>query len=33
MPEPTTKKIRFLAAAVINVADNGKLAAKLTITQ
>ena len=33
MYEPTTKKSLSLTAAIINAADNGNLAAKITITQ
>ena len=33
MSQSPTKKICFLTAAIINAADNGNLAAKITITQ
>ena len=33
MYEPPTKKIRSLTTAIINVADNGNLDGKITITQ
>ena len=33
MYEPPTKKSRSLTLAIINASDNGKLAAKITITQ
>ena len=33
MCEPPTKKSRSLTAAIINAADNGNLAAKITKTQ